>query len=102
MTASEIWQRIQSFDLPKRIRGELMSLWHSAKRLVEAILKFMASHRHFAHCVLLGAIMCFLLCMVPIAIAHHLGLMALVTCGAIGLMQDLRDSMKAAFGGIAM
>lgn len=100
MTAGEVWKKICEFNLPRRVKGELMALWHSARRLVEAILRFMATHSHFTHCVLLGAIVCWLLCMMPVAIAHYLGLMALVTCGAIGLMQDLQDSFRREFGGI--
>lgn len=100
MTAEEAWKRIQAFDLPRRVKGELIALWHSARRLVEAILRFMAKHNHFTHCVLLGAIVCWLLCMMPVAIAQYLGLMALVCCASIGLMQDMRDSLSREFGEI--
>jgi hypothetical protein len=99
MTADEVWRRIQEFDIPRRVRGELMAWWHSAKRLVDAILRFMARHQHFTHCVLLGAIVCWLLCTIPFAVAHFMGLVALVGC-AIGLAQDLRDSLAREFGSI--
>jgi len=95
-----IWNRIKALDLPGRVKRELLALWRSARRLVEAILCFLARHRHFTHCLLLGAIVCWLLCTIPLAIAHFLGLLALIGCAAIGLAQELQEHFLEAFGGV--
>ena len=96
MNYHEIIDRIKRLNIPSRAKAELLMLWHQAKRLVERILQFLERHREFAESMLLGAIIAWLLAHIP-WIGMFLGLCALVTCAAIGVLKEIRSDLDQLF-----
>jgi hypothetical protein len=92
MNEETVRKKIWLLHIAERAKQELLALWHRNKRLVEAIIGFIRKHRRLGESLLLGAIVAFLLCQLP-WIGDFLGLIALVTSGAVGLMRELRAQL---------
>ena len=99
MNARDLFERIRKLNIPQRAKAELLLLWSRMKRLVEGILRFIARHRHFGEALLLGAALAWLLNHVPI-IGGFLGLCALITSAAIGVMKELREDLNQLFADV--
>jgi hypothetical protein len=96
MTERTARSRIRKLRIPRDAKEALLRLWRRCKALVEAILNFIRRHRHLSESLLLGAIVAFLLCQIPV-LGTFLGLVALVTAGAVGLMRELRSQLEETF-----
>jgi uncharacterized protein involved in cysteine biosynthesis len=96
MSKCNIIEEIRKLDIPAKAKAELLMLWQKAQKLVEAIIRFLQRHREFAHCMLLGAIIAWLLSCVP-WIGGFLSLCALVTAAAIGVLKELREDIASLF-----
>ena len=97
MTLKNLLNQIANLRVPDRVKEDLCRLAQKGKSLVEKILLFLRRHRQFAECLLLGAIVAFLLTQIPV-IGNFLGLLALVTAGAVGLARELKESLNETFG----
>ena len=96
MNEETVRKKIWLLRISTQAKEELLALWHRNKRIVESILAFIRKHRHLSESLLLGAIVAFLLCQIPV-IGSFLGLLALVTAGACGLIRELRVQLAEAF-----
>ena len=94
--ARDIIARIRALNIPKRVKAELLMLWHSARWLVESIIGFVMRHHHLGECLVLGAAVAYLVCHVPV-IGGLLALMALVTAASVGLMIELMRELESVF-----
>ena len=83
-------------QIPAKAKAELLMLWHRARRMVEAAIRFIQRHREFGEAILLGAIIAYLLSQVP-WIGGFLALCALVTAAAIGVLKELREDIAGLF-----
>lgn len=97
MTKRTVKQRICKLRIPKEAKEALLRLWLKSKALVESILNFIRRHQHLTEALLLGAIVAFLLSQIPV-LGSFLGLLALVTSGAVGLMREIRSQLAETFG----
>ena len=97
MSPCKIIEEIKKLDIPAKAKAELLMLWHKARRLVEAVLRFVQRHREFGAAILLGAIIAYLLSQIP-WIGGFLALCALVTAAAIGVLKELREDIASLFG----
>jgi uncharacterized protein involved in cysteine biosynthesis len=97
MTRKTLLKNIRKLRVSDRVKEELARLSVRSKKLVENILLFLRRHRQLAESLLLGAIVAFLLTQIPV-LGHFLGLCALVTSGAIGLMREMNEALKSTFG----
>jgi hypothetical protein len=94
--AQEIIARIRSLNLPQRVKAELLLLWHHARALVESVIGFVIRHNHLAECLVLGALVAYLLAQVPV-FGGFLALLALVTAASVGLMVELLREIESVF-----
>lgn len=94
--ARALIERIRALNIPQRAKAELLMLWHHARRLVEAVIGFIMRHNHLGECLVLGAVVAYLVGHVPI-FGGFLALMALVTAASIGLMVELLKEIEAVF-----
>ena len=94
--AREIIDRIRALNIPKRVKAELLLLWHHARALVESVIGFIMRHNSLGECLVLGAIVAYLLAKVP-AVGGFLALVALVTAASVGLMVELLKEIEAVF-----
>jgi hypothetical protein len=94
--AREIIARLRTLNLPQRIKGELLLLWRHARVLVESVIGFVVRHNHLGECLVLGAVVAYLLAKVP-AVGGFLALVALVTAASVGLMVGLRKEIESVF-----
>ena len=97
MTRKTVLNNIRRLHVPERAKHDLIRLSRRAKKLVEKILLFLRRHQQFAESVLLGAIAAYLLSLLPV-LGRALGLLALVTGAAIGLMRELGGALRDTFG----
>lgn len=84
---------IRRMDLPAKAKAELIKLWHRARNLVTAIVRFIQRHREFSEAMVLGAIIAFLLSKIP-WIGQFAALCALVTAAAVGVLMELRSAIN--------
>jgi membrane-bound metal-dependent hydrolase YbcI (DUF457 family) len=91
-----VFDEIRRLNIPAKVKAELLMLWAKAKKLVETIIRFIQRHREFAHTILLGAIVAWLLAHIP-WIGSFLALCALVTAAAIGVLKELRIDIAGLF-----
>lgn len=96
MNPRDIVDRIRQLNIPARAKAELLLLWQRARRLVEAILRFIDRHRSFGEAMVLGAILAYLLAHIP-WIGNFLALCTLVTAAAIGVLKELREDITDLF-----
>ena len=96
MSKFKFIDELRKLDIPAKAKADLAMLYTRAKKLARAILRFLKSHRQFGESLLLGALVAFLLSKVPF-IGGFLGLCALVTAAAIGLMRELREDLTKLF-----
>lgn len=96
MSKCKIIEEIRRLDIPAKAKAELLLLWQKAKKLVEAIIRFLQRHREFGHAILLGAIIAWLLSHVP-WIGSFLALCTLITAAAIGVLKELREDIASLF-----
>ena len=96
MNASGFWGWLAEFRLTHRIKQEMLGLFHSAKRIAIAILKFLAEHRHFCHSLIVGACVAVIISRIPVLGPLLSGLSFLV-CAAIGLVNELNDQLARTF-----
>ena len=87
---------IRKLEIPARCKAELAILCVRAKELGRRILRFLARHRHIAESILLGSIIGYLLCFLPL-IGPFLSLVALATAVTIGMVKELREQLSALF-----
>lgn len=83
-------------NIPSACKAELTLLYSKCATLAGAIIRFIRRHRRFGEAVILGCIVAFLLAQVP-WIGGFLGLCALVTSAAIGLMNELKEDLTKFF-----
>lgn len=96
MTKFKIIDDIRKLDIPAKAKAELLMLWHKAKHLVEAMIRFIQRHREFAEAMLLGALIAYLLAQIP-WLGSFLALCALVTAAAVGVLKELREDISSLF-----
>jgi uncharacterized membrane protein len=96
MTPRQAYEAIRAMNIPAKAKAELMMLWHKCKNLVEAAIRFCQRHREFAEAMILGAMIAYLLSHIP-WIGGFLGLCALVTAAAIGVLKELREDIASLF-----
>ena len=96
MSKCRIVEEIRKLNIPARAKAELMMLWYKARRLVEAMLRFIERHKEFAEAMILGAIIACLLSHIP-WLGGFLALLALVTAAAIGVLNELREDLSRLF-----
>lgn len=96
MKSSEVISRIRSLRIPRQAKADLVILYTRARKLVVGILRFIERHRRFGEALALGALAAWMLMHVPI-IGAFLGLCAMVTAAAIGLMRELREDIQQLF-----
>lgn len=101
MNAAGAFGWISEFNLPARIKFELLALWHSAKRLVIAILRYLAEHRHICHGLIVGAFLAWALHFVPI-IGGFLGLLCMALCVSASIVQDMQDQFARTFADVTV
>jgi hypothetical protein len=94
--ARKIIKRIQALQIPQRAKADLLLLWTYAKELAEQIVAFVRRHSHLSECLVLGALVAFLVGQLPL-IGGLLALMALVTAAAVGLLTELQAEMEKVF-----
>lgn len=94
--AREIIARIRALNLPQRVKAELLLLWSHARHLVESVIGFIMRHNSLGECLVLGAIVAYLLAKVP-AVGGFLALVALVTAASVGLMVELLKEIESVF-----
>ena len=94
--AREIIARIRALNLPKRVKAELLMLWSHARHLVESVIGFVMRHNSLGECLVLGAVVAYLLAKVP-AVGSFLALVALVTAASVGLMVELLKELESVF-----
>lgn len=92
----KIIARIRALDVPQKIKADLLLLWLHASRLVEKIIAFIKRHKHLSECLVLGAIVAFIVGQIPF-IGGFFALMTLVTAAAVGLMSELQAEMESVF-----
>lgn len=92
----KIIARLRALDIPQRAKADLLLLWHYASSLVEKIIAFIRRHKHLTECLVLGAIVAFLVGQVPF-IGGFFALMTLVTAAAYGLMAELQNELETVF-----
>ena len=83
-------------DIPSTCKAELTMLYAKCRRLAAAIVRFIKIHKRFGEAMILGCVIAFLLAQVP-WLGGFLGLCALVTSAAIGLMRELREDLTRFF-----
>ena len=96
MTKCNIIEEIKELDIPARAKAELLLLWAKAQKLVEAIIRFIQRHREFAHTMILGALIAYLIGHIP-WIGGFLALCTLFTAAAIGVLNELREDIASLF-----
>ena len=96
MSKCQITKEIGKLDIPAKAKAELLMLWHRARQVVEAIIRFIHRHREFAEAMILGAIVAYLLAQLP-WIGSFLALCALVTSASIGVLRELREDIASLF-----
>lgn len=94
--ARDIIARIRSLNIPQRAKAELLMLWHHARALVESVIGFVVRHNHLGECLVLGAVVAYLLSKIP-GIGGFLALVALVTAASVGLMVELLKELESVF-----
>lgn len=94
--ARKIIARIRALNIPQRAKADLLLLWSCSSRLVEKIIAFIKRHTHLTECLVLGAIVAFLVGQVPF-IGGFFALMTLVTAPAVGLMSELQRELETVF-----
>ena len=90
---------LNEFSLPRQIKHELLELCRSSKRLVIALLKFLAEHRHICHGLIVGAFLAWALHFVPV-IGQFLGLMCMIGCVCASFVQDMQDQFARTFADV--
>jgi len=96
MSRCKFLDEIRKLDIPSKCKAELAMLYAKCKRLALAVIKFLMMHRRFGEAMILGCIVAFLLTRIP-WIGGFLGLCALVTAAAMGLMRELREDLTKFF-----
>ncbi len=97
MKSSTIIRKIRRLKIPARAKAELLMLWTRARRLAEAVIKFVSAHRRFGEALVLGAVVAFMLSQVVPWIGGFLAMCALVTAASIGLLRELREDVARFF-----
>ena len=97
MNEETVRKKIWLLRISEDAKQSLLALYRSSKHLVEGILAFIRKHRHLSESLLLGAVVAFLLCQLP-WLGSFLGLVALVTAGAVGLMREMKAQLAEVFG----
>ena len=92
----KIIARIRALNIPQHVKADLLLLWMHASRLVEKIIAFIKRHKHLTECLVLGAIVAFIVGQVPL-IGGFFALMTLVTAAAYGLMAELQSELETVF-----
>lgn len=92
----KIIARLRALNIPQRAKADLLLLWNYASSLVEKIIAFIKRHKHLTECLVLGAIVAFLVGQVPF-IGGFFALMTLVTAAAVGLMAELQEELEGVF-----
>ena len=98
MTLKELYARIARLKICQQAKEALHRLAEELPRLVEKILNFIRRHRQFSEALLLGAVVAYLLTLIPL-IGNFFALVALVTAGAVGLARELQAQLHQTFGG---
>jgi hypothetical protein len=96
MSKCKFIDEIRKLKIHSKCKAELLMLYAKCRRLALAIIKFLMKHRRFGEAVILGCIVAFLLTRIP-WIGGFLGLCALVTAAAMGLMRELREDLTKFF-----
>jgi len=96
MKSSEVISRIRSLHITRQAKADLVLLYTRARKLVVGILRFLERHKHLGESLVLGALAAWMLMHVPV-IGAFLGLCAMVTAAAIGLMRELREDIQQLF-----
>jgi hypothetical protein len=96
MCTSKAFEEIRKMDLPGKVKAELMMLWAKFRSIGDKIMAFIRRHKDLAECLLLGAIVAFLIGQVP-WLGGFLALLALVTAASVGLMLEMRNYLMAMF-----
>lgn len=97
MSRPKFIDEISRLNIPSKCKAELAMLYAKCKRLAAAIVRFVKSHRRFGEAMILGCVVAWLLAQVVPWIGGFLGLCALVTAAAIGLMRELREDLSKFF-----
>jgi hypothetical protein len=88
---------IRNLDIPARAKAELAALLCSRARVLGCkILRFLKRHRHLGEAAVMGAVVAYLLCHIPL-IGGFLALIALGMSVAGGVLRELREELAALF-----
>lgn len=87
---------IRKLQIPARAKAELLLLCARAKKLGRKILNFLMRHRHLGEASVLGAVVAYLLCFIPI-FGGFMALIALSMSVASGVIRELREDLAALF-----
>lgn len=94
--ARAIIERIRALNIPQRAKAELFLLWSHARWLAEKVIGFVARHHSLGECLVLGAIVAYLLASVPL-LGGFFALVALVTAASVGLMVEMIKEIESVF-----
>lgn len=89
-----ILKRLQG--ITAKVKAELFMLFKATRDIAIRVIRFLQRHAHLGRCLILGAIMAFLLSFIP-WVGGLLALVALVTCAAVGVMNELRSELELTF-----
>jgi len=101
MSKFKFIDEVAKLDVPAKAKAELLMLWHRARRVAEGIVRFIQRHREFAEAVILGAIMAYLVSLIP-WIGGFVALCTLITSAAIGVLKELREDIAGLFEPLAI
>jgi hypothetical protein len=87
---------IRALDIPARAKAELALLCTKARELGRKIIRFMKRHRHLGEAAVLGAVIAYLFCHIPI-IGGFLALVSMALSVATGVLMELKESLAALF-----
>lgn len=93
---TKLMKKIRSLNIPHRVQQGLIRMLRGSKVLLREALLFLRRHRRLTESLLLGAIVAYLLTLVPYA-GGFLGAAALITFASIGLMHEFGDGVRSAF-----
>lgn len=96
MSMKNILHRIHILSVPEPAKSDLRKLAYISKTLVIGVLNFIRRHHIIAESLILGAIAAFLLSHIPF-FGFFLGICALITFAAVGLMRELRSQLSDVF-----
>ena len=80
-----------------KVKAELLILYRAARDIAVRTIIFILNRPHLIAALILGSIICYLLTALVPWIGGFLGLMALITFAAIGLMYELKKELVEQF-----